>query len=318
MEKLDSLDKRILYELDLNARIFASSLAKKLRKSKETVNFRLNRLISEGYIKGFYAVFNTSKLGFYYYKIYLKLNSLTPAKERELFEYIQKQPRIAYLASMEGQYNAVFLVMAHSPTCLMDFLNPFMKIYGECIREREISTFLSTHRLNQKFLYEGSEKKDWHYPYEIGNYALDGTDAKILHALSSHARLPIVEIAKEAGIDAKTAQYRLKKLEKDSIILAYATSPNFEKLGLQFVQLNISLKDPTIGRQIISHFDSTSRCLFAIESMGKYDLTIELHVQSNEQLQQILLKFREKFSQKINGCDISTITKEYVVVWGPF
>jgi len=318
MANLDLLDKRILYELDLDARISASSLAKKLRKSKETVNFRINRLLENKYLKGFYTVFNTSKLGFYYYKIYLKLNSLTPTKERELFAYIQKQKRIAYLASMEGYYDAVFLVMAHSPIDLMNFLNPFMKIYGDCIREREISTFLSTHRLNEKFLYEGNEKKDWHYQYEIGNYSIDETDAKILKAISSHARLPTVEIAKEAGIDAKTAQYRLKKLEKDGIILAYVTSPNFEKLGLQFVQLNISLKDPTMGSQIISHFDSTNRCLFAIESMGKYDLTIELHVQSNAQLQQILHNFRGKFSPKINDCGISTITKEYVVVWGPF
>lgn len=318
MDKLDLLDRRILYELDLNARTPAATLAKKLRKSKETITFRINRLLENKYLKGFYTVFNTSKLGFYYYKIYLKLNSLPPLKEVEILEYIARQPRIAYLASMEGYYNAVFLIMAKSPLDLMGFLNPFMKFYGTHIKEREISTFLSTHRLNQKFLFDGGAQKDWHYPYEIGDYKLDAIDAKILKAISSSARLPIVEIAKEAGVDAKTAQYRLKKLEKDGIILEYVTAPNFEKLGLQFMQLNISLNDPAIGRQIISHFDSTNSCLFAIESMGKYDLTIELHVQSSAQLQQILAAFKSKYSQKINELDISTITKEYVVVWGPF
>ncbi|VVB58514.1 HTH-type transcriptional regulator Ptr1 [Candidatus Anstonella stagnisolia] len=318
MQDLDLLDRRILYELDLNARIPASMLAKKLRKSKETVNFRINRLLENKFLKGFYAVFNTSKLGFFYYKIYLKLNSMPPAKEKEILEYIARQPRIAYLASMEGYYDAVFLIMARSPLDLMEFLRPFMNLYGMHIKEREISTFLSTHRLNQKFLYDGGAQKDWHYAYEIGNYKLDAIDSKILKSISSSARLPIVEIAKQAGIDAKTAQYRLKRLEKDNIMLTYVTAPNFEKLGLQFVQLNISLSDPTASRQIISHFNSTNRCLFAIESMGKYDLTIELHVQSNAQLQQMLDSFKEKFSSKCSGCDISTITKEYVVVWGPF
>ncbi|MBS3068829.1 Lrp/AsnC family transcriptional regulator [Candidatus Micrarchaeota archaeon] len=318
MQKLDLLDRRILCELDLNARIPASALAKKLHKSKETVNFRINRLLEGKCLKGFYAVFNTSGLGFYYYKIYFKLNSIHPGKEKEIFEYIAKQRRIAYLASMEGYYDGVFLIMAKSPTDLMAFLHPFMKLYGTCIREREISTFLSTHRFNQKFLYSGGAQADWHYPYEMGNYPLGETDAKILKSISSSARLPIVEIAKQAGIDAKRAQYRLKKLEKGGIILAYTTALDFGKLGLQFVQLNISLNDPTAGRQMLSHFNSTNRCLFAIEMMGRYDLTIELHVENNAQLQRIMAAFKEKFSSKCNECDVSTITKEYVVIWGPF
>ncbi len=318
MEELDLLDRKILCELDLNARSSASHLARKLKKSKETVNFRVRRILEGGFLKSFYTVFNTSKLGFFYYKLYLKFSSITPKREREIFEYIKKQRRVAYLAGMEGRYDGVCLLMAKSSVDLAGFLNPFMKIYGDCIREREISTFLSTHRLNQKFLYEGKERKDWNYPCELGNYELDATDAKILKSISSRARLPLVEIAKEAGVDAKTAQYRLKKLEKDGVILAYVTSPNFEKLGLRFVQINISLKDPTIGKQIISYFDSTNRCMFAIEMIGRYDLTVELHLENEAQLQGILDSFRERFSEKINELDISTITKEHVVVWGPF
>ena len=75
MHQLDLLDQKIMYELDLNARISASQLAKKLKKSKETVNFRINRLIKNEYIKGFYTVFNTSKLGWYYTKFYIKFKN---------------------------------------------------------------------------------------------------------------------------------------------------------------------------------------------------------------------------------------------------
>lgn len=82
--------------------------------------------------------------------------------------------------------------------------------------------------------------------------------------------------------------------------------------------MNISLRDPSIRRQVVSYFDSTSKCLFAIEMLGKYDVLAELHVQNNEELGQIIDGFREKFVGRYNDYDVSTITKEYLVVWGPF
>lgn len=318
MEKLDLLDRRIMHALDLDARQSSSGLARKLRKSKETVNFRLNRLLEEGYIKGFYTITNTSLLGWFYYKIYLKLRRITPQKENELIEYAKKQKHIAYLASMEGHYDCVCLLMVQSSVDLANFLTPFMKEFGEYIEEREIVTFMTTHRLNQKVLFDDGESHDWHYPYEIGKYDADEADRKILHVISSNARMPLIEIAKTIGVDAKIVKYHLKKLERDRAILAYVTAPDFSRLGLQFVQLNISLSDPSYGKKVIAFFDGTKKCLFAIEMVGKYDLTIEVHVESNSELHGIIDNFREKFADRINGYDIATITKEHVVVWGPF
>ena len=70
--ELDMLDKKIMYELDFNARASITGIAKKARASKETVNFRIKRLLKEDYIKGFYTVFNTAKLGYYYCKTFLE------------------------------------------------------------------------------------------------------------------------------------------------------------------------------------------------------------------------------------------------------
>ena len=317
---LDLLDKRIIYGLDLNARISSTRLAKKLRKSKDTVNFRINRLIKEGYIKGFYTVFNTSKLGWYYYKAYIKFKNITPEKEKELLNWISKQDHIAYLASIEGYYDCIFLVMVKNAKNMLDFLEPFMKIYGDYILEKEIVTFLTTHRINQRFLFEGKEKRDWCYPIILEDYKLDEINKKILNIISTNAKIPLVGIAKNLNVDHKIIKYRLSKLEKENIILAYVTSPNFDKLGLHFIQVNISLKNPSssVKKSVINYFDDTNKCLFAIELLGKYDLTIEIHVENNEKLKKIIDGFREKFISVYNDYDISTINKEYVVVWGSF
>ena len=43
-----------------------------------------------------------------------------------------------------------------------------------------------------------------------------------------------------------------------------------------------------------------------------------MHLQSEKELQKIMDGFREKFVGKYTDYDVSTITKEYLVVWGPF
>jgi DNA-binding Lrp family transcriptional regulator len=318
MGDIDLLDRKIMFELDINARVSASQLAKKLRKSKETVNFRINRLINEKYVNGFYTVFNTSKIGYFYYKVYLKFKNITPEKEEALFGYVLKQPHISYLASTEGYYDCIFLLFVKNSSDMANFLNGFMKNYGEYIQQKDIVTFLTAHRLNQRFLYAGEENRDLYYPIPLGNYELNSTDKKILEILSIDAKAPLTKIAKELSLDPKSVKYRMKKLEKDGIILGYVSSPNFDKLGLQFTQINMTFKDPTIIPSVIEYFKLTNTCLFAIELLGKYDLLVEIHVKNNEELRDIIDGFRNEFVKYYNDYDVHTINKEYTMVWGPF
>lgn len=316
--ELDLLDRRIMHELDLDARISASQLARKVRRSKETVNFRLNRLLREGYLKGFYTVFNTSKLGWFYVKHYIKFKDTTPKKEAEIFEYLRTQPNVAYLASVEGRYDCLLLVIVPQMARADAFLSAFMARYGDYVQAKDMTVLLSTHRLNAKFLFAGKESRDWHYKYELGNFTPDAVERRLLAELSSNARIQLLELAKKCGISPTAAAYRMRKLEEEQIILAYVSEPNFSKLGLRFAQVNISLKDPAVRKQIISYFDATNTCLFAIEMMGKYDILVEVHTQSEQELQKIVDGFRERFVGKYADYDVSTITKEYLVVWGPF
>jgi DNA-binding Lrp family transcriptional regulator len=72
-QEMDIYDKKIICELDINARASSSDIAKSIRLPKETVNFRIKRLINKGYINYFYTIINASRLGYQYYKIFLKL-----------------------------------------------------------------------------------------------------------------------------------------------------------------------------------------------------------------------------------------------------
>ncbi len=315
MSQLDLLDKKIMYELDLNARAPVTEIAKKVRASKETVNFRIRRLLKESYIKNFYTIFNTSKLGKFYYKVFVKLYNTTQQIEQEIISYLKSFPNCAYLGSCEGAYDLIFLIVVESSRQFKEFLTGLKEKFGNYILEKEVHTVLTVHRLNQKFLYEGPTKKHSFYQDEISHDDIDEIDIKILRELSANARIPLVDLAKKAGADSKVVKYRMKKLEKEGIIIAYASSPNFDRLGLQFIQINFSLKTLKIIPYIISFFDATNKCLFALELLGKYDLTIEIHVENDKVLRQIMDSFKEKFVNEYIDYDIFDMYKEHTMLW---
>lgn len=314
---LDLLDKKIMYELDLNARASVTEIARKVRASKETVNFRIKRLVKDGYIKGFYTLFNTAKLGYFYYKTFLKFHRTTPEIEIEIIEYIKNQKNCAYLGSCEGPYDLTFLLMVKNARQFKEFLINFKEKFGDYVPEKEVHTVLTTHRLNEKFLFAGRTSKHSFYQDEISRYPIDDIDAKIMQILSTEARISLIDLGNKINIDSKVVKYRIKKLEKEGIIIAYVSAPNFDKLGLQFIQINFNLKNIKTTSSIIEFFDKTNKCLYALELLGKYDLTIEIHVENDKVLRKIMENFKQQFVEQYNDYDIFNMYKEHLVVWLP-
>ena len=74
--KIDLLDKKILFELDKNARIPTTQLAKKLNISRETCKYRIANLVKNNVIAKFSTIINPNKLGYKMYKIHLQLTNI--------------------------------------------------------------------------------------------------------------------------------------------------------------------------------------------------------------------------------------------------
>jgi len=72
---------------------------------------------------------------------------------------------------------------------------------------------------------------------------MDQIDRKIVGALSANARLSMSELAEKVGLSKSPTQLRVKKLEREGIILGYGARINFEKTGsghIAFVQVTLT------------------------------------------------------------------------------
>ena len=142
---------------------------------------------------------------------------------------------------------------------------------------------------------------------------LDKIDYKILQYLDFNARVPHTQIAKQLKISKKSVEYRIKQLEKESVIQGYYSLVNIFKLGYIYGRIFMTLKD--VSRQereeIIRHLQNNKKILWLFEVHGKYDLGIVPLVKTHQEFKEVILELRNKFGSKIKKILESITTKLY-------
>ena len=103
MVKIDLKDRKILAVLDMEGNIPISKLAKKVGLSRQIAEYRMEKLVREGVINGFYTVFDSCVVGMYWYKVMLRLGAVTVDERKEVIEYFKKRNYVLWLGELGGK-----------------------------------------------------------------------------------------------------------------------------------------------------------------------------------------------------------------------
>ena len=99
---MDKKDGKMLYYLTENSRMPITQLAKKTGLSVQSAKYRLDNLFERKVITKATAVINFHKLGYYTYRIYLRLQKASP-KDEEMHEAGVEFPQGSPLAEYGSQ-----------------------------------------------------------------------------------------------------------------------------------------------------------------------------------------------------------------------
>ena len=91
---IDERDRKILRELEKDARQTDSSIAKKIRLSKQVVNYRVQKMIESKVISNFYTVVNVGNLGLNTYYVFLQLEKINKEEEKALLQELNSLDNI--------------------------------------------------------------------------------------------------------------------------------------------------------------------------------------------------------------------------------
>ncbi|MBU0907238.1 MAG: Lrp/AsnC family transcriptional regulator [Nanoarchaeota archaeon] len=311
---LTEKDRIILAELDRNARSPDSEIAKKARLNKQVVNYRIKNLIKQGIINNFYTVINVGKIGFNSHYVFLQLESVNEKEEKALLEKIKNKPYIGWLVSGTGKWDAVLLVYARSSSEFDNHLNDILATCNNHIHEYAFANLITAEHFGYKFLGQ-KNSKSISQTEKTTSTKLDETDKTILKTISQNARLSIVNLSEKIKVPIHTIRYRLKELTKKQIIESFKPKIEINKLGYQWhlLLIQFSAANEKRRKEFVEFCSSNKKVYYATQTIGNYNLMLDLHVHSTEDFKKTLFELKEKFSDVIKNYDSMIIFDEYKI-----
>lgn len=308
---MDRLDKKIITLLDTDARQSASEIGKKLAVAKETVNFRIKRLLHTNTIKGFYILLDTGKLHRFFFKIFVKFNEISPPRRKEILDFCASYPKMSQVLLLEGKYDVQLFFFAEENKDLLRFMAALNKVSGREIKEKEILIVDTMYRFPMQFLIETKSENTIAVQTKKEDYIVDKGTWELLRELTRDARMSLLDIAKKLQISPQVVQYHLRKAMKDKLLISSHVAINYEALHLQHYHVTFQVNDHSVLAKMIEFFKNSKKSIFATTMIGCYDGSAELLVENNEELRKIIDQFLTLFSEKINVLDVFLIYKEY-------
>ncbi len=315
---LDGLDKRIIAQLDMDARASNSEIARRLRINKNVVSYRLKNLEKNGIIRGYYTIIDTYKLGYSSYRAYLKLQYASPERQKEIMDYLVSVPLVWWAGEIQGHFNIAVLVWAKNQKEFVDFWEDFNSRYRDNLAETTVSIYhgLEQYRLPfAKEILKGEAKPD---VIGVGETAeIDDADARLLKIIAANARMPLLEIAGGLGVTPAAVRYRLKQLIKRKIIVAFRVNVAMDRLGYTLYKASFNLRDMAAYGRIIEYARQTPNIYYVDKSIGWADCEIEIYALSPAEFYRTVERMRKRFADSMRDFDFFAYSKITKLLYVP-
>ncbi len=317
---LDELDRKILYFWDLNCRQSAAEIAKLVKSNKDTVNFRMKKLVGDGIVTSFMTELDTAKFGYNNIKVYLQFQNFNKQVEEEFFEYLTSIKEVGWIVSCSGRWDALFCCWAKSS---YDFYKTFIKIlnkFSKYILHKEVIHNMNWFYYNRKWLLKAyTIPIAIKYGEEPEHLKLDKLDQELLENLAKNGRTSVVELAGKFNQSSQNIINRIRKLEKQKVITKYSLNIDHKKIGFTFCKTFIYLQNITEERlKELYNYCANQPNIFALTTtLGAWDIELEFEVENFEQMRETMDGIRIKFSDIIKNYEAIIITKQTAVkyIW---
>jgi len=309
---LDRKNKELLNQLYLNSRQSFVQLGKKLRLSSSAVQRRLQQLQHEGIIFFPLANVNFANMGLRSYRLYFKFDALDKKTESEVLQVFENHPRTLWGVVCEGEFDALCRILAKDEFEVERFAALMVEKFGPKIVEKTVVT--TTYQLYFPWDKAFGTERSKSMPPEVlsKTQELDAADTTLLRELYGNSRASSVELAGKAGLTPDAINYRIKRLQKNGLILGWSAWFDAKKLGFNYYKFLVSFRSitPQKERQLLSFCAQNYSVVFINKAIGGWDIEIDVIVRNNSDLHEFTRELKTKFGHIIGRHSFISIVEE--------
>jgi len=311
MEQLDLIDKRILTSLDENARIPGSTLAKRLRISRQVLDYRMRQLVKRGIILHYTALIDPTAFYSNVWHFYVKLQNCTLAIEEKIMAFLEKTPRVWWIAGCNGEWDLIFSVCGDDIFLLDRFRMQFQSEFHHYLHEIIITTLVSAYVFPRTYFLMTKKKKKV-YVEQREMKKIDPKDRAILKVLANEGRIPSTQLGRKVSLSGRQIVHRIRRLEKVGIIRAYRLHLQQKRLGYLYDKVCFYTQDFTehTEKAIISWCETNPYVVYYLKKVAPWTFEIEFETSDYGVLHHTLKDMKSTFGSFIKRVEIIHINEE--------
>jgi DNA-binding Lrp family transcriptional regulator len=147
--KLDSKDKKIIEQLQMNARQTIAEIAKKTKLPRDVVVYRIKKLEQEKVIRQHHTMLNPQKLGYPLY-VYVGFScyNLKPEEENKFINSLKLNKQIVYVAKNSGRWDFSIAVCSKNYAEFDEILREIRQKFIDVIKDIEVLPVIQEYKFD--------------------------------------------------------------------------------------------------------------------------------------------------------------------------
>jgi Lrp/AsnC family transcriptional regulator, leucine-responsive regulatory protein len=299
-------DGEILYCAQLQANAPVSKIRKLTGYRDHTIRYAINSAVERGLLRPACFV-NLFLLGLTQYEIYFSLSSEKKFSRERLLQALIDCEKVSWVGDLGGEYHYGLNICVRSVKEVADFLEGLSSSLGLIYLEKAFAARLALSFFGNKYL--SNKKKsagELCYKSTYERVDIDETDHRILSALVRTQHDSRRDLAHKLGLPFSTLENRVKKLEKQGVIVGYYYQMDASLLGIQSFMLLLNVKGFNAERKkkFYRFCQVHPNIVILIEAVGSWDFEIVAEVREARQVIQLVQELQDNFAAYLHAVKV--------------
>lgn len=311
---MTEFDKKLLFELDKDARASFTDIAKTLGTSPQVVKYHFQNLQDDGVLEHIWAFVDYDKAGYHvFWGYWLKFVGLTKEIETAMYADLVSNKNIPIVLRTDGYADAMIGIIGKDVFEHNKILQSVFATYGKYIASNDIVIGLTFKKFPRTYLI-GTENLEGERTTSGGSteeVKLSEIDRKILSLLQMDGRMEFTKMAQKIGTTPGLVQKHYAQLVKQEVITKITYTPNFEKMEMVLyrVLLKIGAFDSERVASLYTFCKKHPNIISYVKTMGNWQMMLDVEIENRAKLRDVLRVIKQEFKDLIFQIEVNEVYK---------
>ena len=299
--RLSGADSELLGEIELDAELPFTALAKVLQRKPSALQRSFARLVELGVVNGKTAIIDASVLGLVEFGFYLELGSRTKSEREAFVRAMLGMKGISWIAEVGGEFDLACNILARHPIFVQRIFEELSLKFPNLVRRKRMVQRTTRIRYRRGYL-AGRSGARFRMGEGSGGVELSEDESKVISVLDRLKFQSLRDLAKESQMSSATFSRVVRRLRARKVIAGFGFRFNTELLGMQQFRVLLSFRhiSPALVKDLEEFVVRIKGVKLLVRCLGEWDYELEVDVSGSRRARDISDILWERYAAELN------------------